>query len=208
VARELQDSPKPDTPAATELPDDPGPHAGRQPTLSEWLVLVYHVPAEPSRLRAAVWRRIKQLGAIYLQKSVAAFPASEAAEFAMRKLRSEIIAMTGAATLMSCQVLAGEDDITAALQAASDDEYEEILDKCAEFITGPEKEYSAKHFSYAELEENEVDLVKLKKWLHRIRRRDIFRTDSQQKALDAVAECENNLEAYATRVYARETASH
>src|SRR5262249_30714465 len=39
-----------------------------------WLLLIYRVPPEPTRLRAAVWRRIKSLGAIYLQNSVAALP--------------------------------------------------------------------------------------------------------------------------------------
>jgi hypothetical protein len=36
-----------------------------------WLVLVYRVPSEPTRLRAAVWRRLKALGAVYLANSVA-----------------------------------------------------------------------------------------------------------------------------------------
>ena len=37
-----------------------------------WLVLIYRVPPEPTRLRSTVWRRIKSLGAIYLQNSAAA----------------------------------------------------------------------------------------------------------------------------------------
>lgn len=36
-----------------------------------WLMLVYRVPSEPTRLRAAVWRRLRSLGAIYLQNSAA-----------------------------------------------------------------------------------------------------------------------------------------
>ena len=53
-----------------------------------WLLLVYRVPPEPSRLRSAVWRRLKSLGAIYLQNSAAALPVSVGAERAMRKLRN------------------------------------------------------------------------------------------------------------------------
>jgi hypothetical protein len=37
-----------------------------------WLVLIYRVPPEPTRLRSTVWRRIKSLGAIYLQNSAPA----------------------------------------------------------------------------------------------------------------------------------------
>src|SRR6516165_4921157 len=119
-----------------------------------WFLLVYRIPSEPTRLRAAVWRRLKSLGAIYLQNSAAALPASTAAERALRKLRSEIIDMAGTATLLSCEVLAGEPEIKAAFQAARDDEYEEIVDKYDDFQAELRKEYVANHFTYAELEEN------------------------------------------------------
>ncbi len=173
-----------------------------------WLLLVYRVPSEPSRLRATVWRRIKSLGAIYLQSSAAALPASVAAERALRKLRSEILDMSGTAVLLSCEVVAGEADVRAAFQAARDDEYEEIVDKCADFIAGVDKEYAEKHFSYAELEENEVDLVKLRTWLARVRERDVFGAAGLQQALSSLAECEEKLEAFAARVYAEESEGH
>jgi hypothetical protein len=170
--------------------------------------LVYRVPSEPSRLRATVWRRIKSLGAIYLQSSAAALPASTAAERALRKLRSEILDMAGTAVLLSCEVLAGESDIRSQFQDARDDEYEEIVDKCADFIAGIDKEYRDNHFSYAELEENEVDLVKLRTWLQRIRDRDVFGASGLQQAVSSLAECEEKLEAYAAHVYAEEAEGH
>jgi len=43
-----------------------------------WLLLVYRVPSEPTRLRAAVWRRLKSLGAVYLQKWAIHFTAISA----------------------------------------------------------------------------------------------------------------------------------
>ena len=173
-----------------------------------WLILVYRVPSEPTRLRAAVWRRLKRLGAIYLQNSVAALPASVAAERALRKLRSEILDMSGSAALLSAAVLAGEPEIRAAFQAARDDEYEEIVDKCQDFLAEVKKEYEASHFTYAELEENEVDLVKLRNWLERVRQRDAFGAAGRQAAQKWLAECEQILEAYAARVYAEEAETH
>jgi hypothetical protein len=181
--------------------------AGSDPQRSGWLVLIYHVPSEPSRLRAAVWRRIKSLGAIYLQSSAAALPASVQAERALRRLRSEITDMSGTAVLLACDVLAGQADIEAQFQAARNDEYEEIVDKCNDFLAGLDKEYAEKHFSYAELEENEVDLVKLRTWLDRVRERDAFGADGLQQALSCLAACEEKLEAYAARVYAEEAES-
>jgi hypothetical protein len=171
---------------------------------SRWFLLVYRVPSEPTRLRATVWRRLKSLGAIYLQNSAAALPASTAAERALRKLRSEILDMAGTATLLSCEVLAGEPEIKAAFQAARDDEYEEIVDKCDDFQAQLRKEYVASHFTYAELEENEVDLVKLRNWFAKVADRDVFGAAGRSSAEHALAGCEQALEEYAARVYAEE----
>jgi len=172
-----------------------------------WLLLVYRVPSDPTRLRSAVWRRLKSLGAIYLQNSAAALPASVSAERALRKLRSEILDMSGTAVLLSCGVLAGEQDIRDAFQAARNDEYEEIVDKCHDFLAGLKKEYVARHFTYAELEENEVDLVKLRNWLARVRERDAFGAQGRQPAEAELGRCEEELERYAARVYAEEAES-
>ena len=138
-----------------------------------WLVLIYRVPSEPSRLRSTVWRRIKSLGAIYLQNSAAALPAGTGQERALRKLRSEILDMGGTAVLLSCTVLAGATEVMQAFQAARNDEYEEIVDRCEDFLAQVKKEHVAEHFTYAELEENEVDLAKLQNWF--ARRRQSYR---------------------------------
>jgi DNA-binding transcriptional regulator PaaX len=169
-----------------------------------WLLLIYRVPPEPTRLRSTVWRRIKSLGAIYLQNSVAALPASTANERALRKLRREITDMSGTAMLMSCTVLAGEAEVRASFQTARNDEYEEIVDKCADFLMQVQKEYDENHFTYAELEENEVDLVKLRNWFAKIVERDVFGASGRAACEQSLEKCEQSLEAYAARVYAEE----
>jgi hypothetical protein len=174
---------------------------------SGWLLLIYRVPSEPTRLRATVWRRLKSLGAIYLQNSAAALPASVEADRALRKLRREILDMSGSAVLLSCSVLAGEQGVLTAFQAARNDEYAEIVDKCEDFLAQVRKEYVADHFTYAELEENEVDLVKLRTWLGRVTDRDVFGADGRPAAERGLATCEQSLEEYAARVYAEEAES-
>lgn len=166
-----------------------------------WLLLVYRVPSEPTRLRAAVWRRLKSLGAVYLQNSAAVLPAGEPAERALRRLRHEIIEMQGTAILLSCTPVVGGQDVAALFEAARDAEYEEILDKCIDFHAGLEKEYAAAHYSFGELEENEVELAKLRNWCAKVQERDVFGAPKRQPALDALDGCEKALEAYAARVY-------
>lgn len=169
-----------------------------------WLLLIYRVPPEPTRLRSTVWRRIKSLGAIYLQNSVAALPASPANERSLRKLRREIVDMSGTAILLTANALAGESEVRGAFVTARNEEYAEIIDKCEDFLRQVQKEYDENHFTYAELEENEEDLVKLKNWFAKIVDRDVFRADRRPATERALETCEQSLEAYAARVYAEE----
>jgi len=170
----------------------------------KWLLLVYRVPAEPTRLRATVWRRLKSLGAVYLQNSAAALPARDGAERALRRLRREILEMEGSAVLLSCSAVAGGQDVVALFEAARDSEYEEILDKCVDFHAGLEKEYAANHFTYGELEENEVELVKLRAWYEKVRARDVYGAPKRSDTGQALDACGEALELYAARVYVEE----
>jgi hypothetical protein len=165
---------------------------------------VYRIPTEPTRLRAGVWRKLKGLGAIYIQNSAAALPASPHSERALRALRAEITEMGGTATLFSAASLAGQEQLVSSFNAARDDEYAEIIDKCEDFLGQVRKEYEANHFTYAELEENEVDLVKLRGWFERIRARDVLGAGQVAITLEALKGCEHVLEEYAARVYAEE----
>ncbi len=58
--------------------------------------------------------------------------------------------------------------------AFRDDEYEEINDKCNDFRSPVEKEYVDTHVTYAELEENEEDLNKLRRWFEMVSARDVL----------------------------------
>jgi ChrB-like protein len=188
--------------AGQQSSPDEAPAAEVEP--QRWLLLVYRIPSEPTRLRAGVWRKLKGLGAIYIQSSAAALPASPASERALRSLRAEIGEMGGSGYLFDAALLAGTEQMRQSFNAARDDEYEEIIDKCGDFQYQIRKEYDADHFTYAELEENEVDLVKLKGWLDRIRGRDVLGAAKQEATVEAVAACEKALEEYAGRVYAEE----
>ena len=168
-------------------------------------MLVYRVPGEPTRLRAGVWRKLKGLGAVYVQTSAAALPASPAAERALRSLRNEILEMGGSGLLLASDVVAGEPELVGVFNAARDDEYEEIVDRCEDFVRQVQKEYDADHFTYAELEENDVDLAKLKGWFDKVRSRDVLGAAGVGHAEEALARCEQALEDYASHVYSHET---
>lgn len=174
-------------------------------TPSTWLTLVYKVPSEPSRLRASVWRRLKAMGAVYLQNSVAVMPHTTATERAMRALRNEIVEkMAGSAVLLSGTAIVGHQDVAAMVEDARNDEYEEIRDKCRDFLAGLEKEIKAAHFTYGELEENEEDLTKLRNWFDKVVARDLLGAKGRQETAESIEVCDKALADYAQRVYAAE----
>ena len=73
-----------------------------------WFVLVYKLPAEPTRLRASVWRKLKAAGAVYLQNGVAALPADAAGERAMRGAAQEVRQLGGTAYLLRGEAVGDE----------------------------------------------------------------------------------------------------
>ncbi len=116
--------------------------------------------------------------------------------------------MSGTAVLLECKALAGEDEVLAAFQAARDDEYEEIVDRAKDFLVQVAKEHASDHFTFAELEENEVDLVKLQNWCSKVQARDVFKSPGRREAEEALAACAASLEEYANQVYARDADAH
>jgi hypothetical protein len=170
--------------------------------MQQWLLLVYKLPAEPTRYRASVWRTLKAAGAIYLQNGVAALPAGPASERVLRGLVQEITTMDGTAYLVQGAILGDETRLSAAFSEARDAEYGEVLGRCRDFHAELEKERTAGKFTFAELEENEEDLAKLVAWLDKIEKRDPFGAPLRAEAESAVAACREDLEAFAASVYA------
>ena len=168
------------------------------------LILIYRVPGEPTRLRATVWRRLKAAGAVYLANSVAALSASPAAECALRGLRNAIGEMGGSAQLLRAEALTGQADVVAAFNAARDEEYMEIINRCRDFLAKIETDTAAGLFTYAELEENGEDLAKLGAWLEKACARDTFGAAQTAPAVSALAKCREALDGFADRVYGEE----
>lgn len=168
----------------------------------EWLLLVYRVPSEPTRLRASVWRRLRKLGAVYVQNSVAAAPHTAQTERLLRVLRNEIVdQMAGMALLVRTTSIVGEPGLVKLYNDARDDEYDEILDKCRDFHAEIEKEVRVQHFTYGELEENEEDLDKLRGWYEKVRARDVLGAGREREVAAAIQECARRLEEFAAQVY-------
>jgi len=171
-----------------------------------WLLLTYKVPPEPSTRRVAVWRRLKGMGAVYLQTGVCLLPKTDDHVRRLRMIANEIAEMGGEAVILETTALdrVQDEKVVSRFRADRDEEYRELLDKCDDFEAELAKETAARHFTYAELEENDVDLRKLVAWLEKIRKLDFYDAPLRAAAEERLAACERLLDAYAQRVFEAE----
>jgi hypothetical protein len=170
---------------------------------SSWLLLTYKVPPEPAAKRISLWRRLKGMGAVYLQNGVCLLPKTDDHARRLKMLENDVAEMGGEAVILETIALdrAQQDKVVARFKADRDDAYREFIDKCDDFEAEIAKETTAEHFTYAELEENDVDLKKLQGWLEKIGKLDFYGGVLAGQATERLRGCEALLEAYAQRVF-------
>jgi hypothetical protein len=168
-----------------------------------WLLLTYKVPPEPAAKRMAIWRRLKGMGAVYLQNGVCLLPKTDDHVRQLKMIENEIAQAKGQGVILETIALdrGQEEKVIARFKADRDDAYEEFIDKCDDFEREVAKEVEAKHFTYAELEENDVDLKKLQGWLTKIRKLDYYGGARAAEAGERLQRCESVLDDYAKRVF-------
>ncbi|MDP3230230.1 MAG: chromate resistance protein ChrB [Acidovorax sp.] len=173
---------------------------------SSWLLLTYKVPTEPSKLRVAIWRRIRSLGAVYLQSGLCVLPGRSEHQRQMRMVQSDIEQAGGEAMIFETQAMDAKQQelVVGRFKQDRDQDYEEFLDKCEDYKGEIAKEFLADHYTFAEVKENDEDLKKLKGWLDRIKALDFFGAPARATAEQQLAECEVLLENYANEVFERE----
>lgn len=168
-----------------------------------WLLLTCKVPPEPAKKRIALWRKLKGMGAVYLQNGVCLLPKTDDHTRRLKIIENEINEMAGDSVLLETVALdrAQEDKVIARFKADRDEEYKELLGKCADFEAEIAHETEVQHFTYAELEENDVDLKKLLSWLEKIAKLDFYGATLAAEAAERLKGCEALLDAYAQRVF-------
>ncbi len=168
-----------------------------------WLLLTYKLRPEPAAKRMAVWRKLKGMGAIYLQSGVCLLPGTDDHLRRLKMLENEIGEAGGDCVLLRTVALdpVQEAKVVSRFKADRDDAYGEFIDKCDDFEREVAKEVSANHFTFAELEENDADLKKLQGWLAKIGKLDFYGAARAEEAQNRLEGCEAALDDYAKRVF-------
>jgi hypothetical protein len=168
-----------------------------------WLLITYKVPPEPAAKRVALWRKLKGMGAIYLQNGVCLLPKADDHVRRLKMLENDIAEANGESVILETVGLdpGQEAKVLSRFKAERDEAYAEFIDKCDDFEREVAKEVTAGHYTYAELEENDVDLKKLQGWLAKIQKLDFYGAPRAAEAEARLAGCVTVLEAYARQVF-------
>lgn len=96
-----------------------------------WVLLVYRLPRDPSRHRVAVWRKLKTLGALYLQAGVAALPEDAVTREQLEWLQLRVREAGGDATLWEARpgTMADERELVEDFRSSREEAYRSIIAK-------------------------------------------------------------------------------
>jgi hypothetical protein len=161
------------------------------------------VPPDPATKRIALWRRLKGMGAVYLQNGVCLLPKTDDHVRRLKMLENDVSKMGGESVILETVALdrAQEDKVVSRFKADRDDQYREFLGRCADFEAEIAKEIAINKFTYAELEEEDTDLKKLQGWLEKIKKLDFYGATLAAEASERLRGCEALLDSYAQRVF-------
>ena len=149
-------------------------------------------------LRVQVWRKLRSLGALYLQQSVCLLPARGDVVREVRRLADRVRRQGGSCRLLHVAIAdeAERAQVVAEMNAARDQEYGEVLERLPEFLAELDKERARGRTTYAEVEECEADLERYRSWLAKIAARDYFGAAGGAAAQAAVAAAAAELAAF------------
>jgi hypothetical protein len=143
-----------------------------------WVLLVYRIPREPSRHRVAVWRKLQDLGALYLQDGVAALPEDAMTREQLEWLQLRVREAGGEATLWEARpgTVAEEGELVRTFRASREEAYRGI-------IAEAERIRRKAQMGGGDLSEQ---LGKLEREFRAERRRDYFRSPLRSEAAAAL----------------------
>jgi hypothetical protein len=170
-----------------------------------WFLLTYRLPADRSSARVAVWREVRRSGALQLQQSVIAFPDAEPFARAVARIRAAVDDVGGSVIAVRAEPLDAADDarLRSAWNEARGEEYGELISQCEKLVAEIDKEFRKQKFTLAELDEEEAELDKLKRWHERITARDVCGCDRAGDAEKSMEQAGEALARYTDAVFDR-----
>lgn len=169
----------------------------------DWLLLMVQIPAQPSKHRVSVWRQLRKTGAVPVSPGLWTLPAVPVFEAGIERARDLCGQGNGAFAVVtvSPRDLSSADLFRTLFRAARAEEWAEFIGDCFKFGQEIAKEIEKEKFTFAELEEEEQSLDRLRRWYRELKKRDVLELSEAQDAEQRLRACSNLLDGFADRVY-------
>ncbi|MCT2592034.1 hypothetical protein LHJ74_19360 [Streptomyces sp. N2-109] len=137
-----------------------------------WLLVAVSTAGAAGSLRVHVWRKLRGLGAVYLQQSVCLLPDRPQVFGAVRQLVAKVNTDGGSARCLHMRIddPVERDGLIGEFRQAVTTEYGEALEQLFTFRT----EAAEGRAAFAEAEESEADLARCEAQVAKIQARDYF----------------------------------
>ena len=172
-----------------------------------WLLTTTSTAGASSTLRVWAWRRLRGLGAYYLQQSVCLLPETPETTRAVNRVLARLREEGGQGQMLTIVLtsIQQEATIVEAFQRERSDEYGEVVQRTEEFHAELAQERRRGRITYTELEESDADLARHARWLAAIQARDYFAAPGGDEAVDAVGGCRRALAEFEAEALRRES---
>lgn len=153
-----------------------------------WLLITISLTAGHASLRVHVWRKLRSLGAVYLQSSVCLLPERTDVLREVRRLLDRVRSEGGTGRSLHVELSEpGEVEwLRGEFNAARDGEYGEVIERLPALLAELDHERARGRATYAEVEESEAALERFRTWMGKIGKRDYFAAPLAEQARAAV----------------------
>lgn len=174
--------------------------------MAKWLVISYKAPTEPSALRVASWRALKQLGAVKLGDGVYLLPCIPACTRALDELGARIRDGGGSALALTADGLTAADEavLRQAFEASRADEFSQVQRTAVRLVEHIGREEATDDYRFAEVDTLEEELEKVRRHFQRALDRDYLGSPAREAAAAAVSEAAQSLARYIDEAFRRE----
>ncbi len=188
----------------------PGPQRKETAAEDAWLLVAVSTAGGADSLRVHVWRKLRGLGAVYVQQSVCLLPDRPPVAATVRKLADKVRAGGGTARCLHLTLTdpVERGELIGEFRASVTAEYSEVLQRLPAFFTEIETETAKGHTTFAEVEESEADLARFEAWVAKIEARDYFAAPIGAEVRAELDRARKAMKAFEAAALAAETAPH
>ena len=174
-----------------------------RPERDGWTVLIVRVPSEPSRHRVAVWRELRRVGAVQLGQGSWALPDAPPFDGFVDKIVALVREHEGEVIALSATAIdeRTRERIRNQYDEARRAEWAEFVSECGKCLVELDKEIRNEKFILAELDEEEQNVERLRRWHRELRSRDVFDSVDEREIQTELDACTAKLERFTELVY-------